>query len=176
MSEAKADAVANSTSDLLNELVGISGGSPLGALRQQRAEIAGFIQGSYDALLEPQDEAGVSRVERGLVALRVAVLEESLPLIQHYRAYLQREKVGAELIAATEARTVGAALSPRQQALFAHVDRLTLEPAVATPEHLALLKQHGLSDANIVTISQLIAFLSFQVRAIVGLQLLGEGL
>ena len=174
MTEAKAG--ANSAGDLLNELVGISNSSPVGALRQQRAEIAGFIQGSYDALLEPQDEAGVSRAERGLVALRVAALDESAPLIQHYRAYLQREKVGADVLAATEATPLGAPLSPRQQALLVHVDRLTLEPAAATPEHLALLKQHGLSDANIVTISQLIAFLSFQVRAIVGLQLLGEGL
>jgi len=57
-----------------------------------------------------------------------------------------------------------------------HVDRLTKEPRVATPEDLMGLKAQGLSDAAIVTISQLIAFLSFQVRALVGLQLLAEGL
>jgi uncharacterized protein YciW len=79
-------------------------------------------------------------------------------------------------MAATEKSVLGAPLPPRLIALLEHVDRLTVEPRVATPEHLAGLKAQGLNDANIVTISQLIAFVSFQVRAIVGLQLLGEGL
>ena len=52
MSEANQEAVADATPDLLDTLVGIAGDGPLAALRRQRAEIAGFIQGSYDALLE----------------------------------------------------------------------------------------------------------------------------
>jgi CMD domain protein len=160
-------------SDLLNTLLGIEDGSPLGELRSKRSEIAGFIQGNYDALLEPKDEVGVSRVERGLVALRVAVLEESDLLIDHYRAYLADQNAAAELVAAVEKPVLAAPLSPRLKALLEHVDRLTREPDVATPEHLAALKAQGFSDANIVPISQLIAFLSFQVRTIVGLQLLG---
>ena len=60
MTDAKAR-VASATPDLLDALLGIQAESPLHALRAQRAEIAGFIQGSYDALLEPEDEAGVKR-------------------------------------------------------------------------------------------------------------------
>src|SRR5690606_8528268 len=122
----------------------------------------------------PEQEAGVSRVERGLIALRVAILDESTPLIEHYRAYLVQQGAPAEIVAAAENATLDAPLSPRLIALLEHVDRLTREPEVATPEHLALLKEQGLTDANLVTISQLIAFLSFQVRVIVGLQLLAE--
>jgi CMD domain protein len=176
MSEAKANVIADAANDLLNTLAGVQAGSPLAALRAQRADIASYIQGSYDALLEPEDEAGVSRIERGLIALRVAVLDESAPLIEHYRAYLATQNAPLELISATESAKLDAPLTPRLLAILEHVDRLTDEPRVATPAHLAGLKAHGLSDANIVTISQLIAFLSFQVRAIVGLQLLGEGL
>jgi CMD domain protein len=176
MSEAKAKVVASASPDLLNTLVGIEADAPLGQLRAQRSEIAGYIQASYDALLEPADEAGVSRIERGLLALRVAILEESAPLIEHYLAYLAKHNAPADLMAATEKSVLGAPLPPRLIALLEHVDRLTVEPRVATPEHLAGLKAQGLNDANIVTISQLIAFVSFQVRAIVGLQLLGEGL
>jgi CMD domain protein len=175
MGEAKANEVTNAAPDLLNELAGFQPGSAVGQLRARRADISTFIQGSYDALLEPVDEDGVSRLERGLVALRVATLEESAPLLAHYRAYLTQEKAPADVVVAVEQRTLGSGLSPRLAAILAHVDRLTIEPRVATPEHLAGLKTHGLSDANIVTISQLIAFLSFQVRAIVGLQLLAEG-
>jgi CMD domain protein len=176
MSDAKPDAVANAAPDLLNALVGIEVDSAVGALRAQRSEIASYIQGSYDALLEPVDEAGVSRLERGLAALRVAILEQSATLIDHYRAYLAKQGAPADLVTATERAELGAPLSPRLLALLEHVDRLTKEPRVATPEDLATLKAQGLSDANIVTISQLIAFLSFQVRVIAGLQLLAEGL
>jgi CMD domain protein len=175
MSEAKAES-ANAGPDLLNELLGIDETSHVGSLRSQRKEIAGYIQGSYVALLQPQDEAGVSRTERGLLALRVAVLEHSAPLIAHYRDYLAQADAASDLVAAAEQRELAAPLPlpSRLIALLEHVDRLTLEPAAATPQHLQGLKAHGLSDANIVTISQLIAFVSFQVRALVGLQLLGE--
>lgn len=173
MTDAKAR-IAPATPDLLDALLGIQPEAPLHALRAQRTEIAGFIQGSYDALLEPEDEAGVSRLERGLIALRVAILEGSAPLTTHYRAYLAQNNAPADLVKAAENPTLGALLSPRLLTILKHVDRLTQQPGAATPEHLAELKRHGLSDANIVTISQLIAFLSFQVRALVGLQLLRE--
>jgi CMD domain protein len=176
MSEAKVGVVANTVPDLLNDLAGIAAGSPVALLRGRRAEISGFIQASYNALLEPADEAGVSRSERGLIALRIAILEESAPLIEHYRSYLAQQHTPVELVAATEKKQLDAPLSPRLLAILDHVDRLTLEPRAATPADLAGLKAQGLNDANIVTISQLIAFLSFQVRALVGLQLLAEGL
>lgn len=172
MSDAKAGNPAEASTDLLNELLGLDENSAVGALRARRAEIASFIQGSYNVLLEPRNEAGVSRVERGLVALRVAVLEESAPLIAYYRNYLDKLNVPSELIEAASSVVLGDELSPRVRALLAHVDRLTNEPDVATAAHLAGLKAQGFSDADIVTISQLIAFLSFQVRVVVGLQLL----
>lgn len=176
MSDAKASVVANAAPDLLNDLAGIEAGSPAALLRARRAEISRFIQASYDALLEPVDEAGVSRSERGLIALRVAILERSAPLIEHYRAYVAQQHTPNEIVAAAEKEKLAAPLSPRLVAVLEHVDRLTKEPRVATPEDLMGLKAQGLSDAAIVTISQLIAFLSFQVRALVGLQLLAEGL
>jgi uncharacterized protein YciW len=110
-----------------------------------------------------------------LVALRVAILDRSAPLIEYYRVYLAQQNVSDQMVAATEKSTLAAPLVPRSIAILAHADRLTNEPRVAAPQHLSELKAHGLSDANVVTLSQLIAFLSFQVRAIAGLQLLAEG-
>lgn len=175
MSEASTKAVESAAPDLLDRLAGIQPGSSVALLRGQRPEIARYIQANYDALLEPENEAGVSRIERGLIALRVAILEESAPLVEHYRSYLAGQNAPAEIVAAAESAILDAPLSPRQKALLEHVDLLTKEPRAATPEHLARLKRQGLSDANIVTISQLIAFLSFQVRVLEGLRLLGEG-
>lgn len=161
-------------SDLLNELLGIEADSPLGALRDQRADIAEYIQANYNALLLPNEDDGVTYAERGLVALRVAHLDESVVLVEHYRGYLAAHDVEPVMIEAAQAAALDRPLSPRLIALLAHVDRLTDVPQLATPEHLAELKRHGLSDANIVTVSQLISFVSFQVRAVAGLQLLSE--
>jgi CMD domain protein len=177
MSEAKANTgpvVGDAASDLLNALAGVAKGSRLATLRAQRAEIMALIQANYDALFVPADDGGVTHAERGLVALRVALLDESKPLVAHYRDYVARYQVEMAQIDAVQKPALDAPLSPRLIALLAHADRLTDAPHLATPEHLAHLKRHGLSDANIVTISQLIAFVSFQVRALVGLQLLAE--
>lgn len=174
MSEAKGSVIEDATTDLLNTLAGIEAGSHVGELRTQRSEIASYIQGSYNALLEPDDTSSVSRIERGLISLRVAILEHSAPLIEHYRAYLAQADAPAESVSAVENAALGDALSPRLVAILKHVDLLTKEPIAATPAHLAELQAQGLSAADIVTISQLIAFLSFQVRAIVGLKLLAE--
>jgi uncharacterized protein YciW len=65
-------------------------------------------------------------------------------------------------------------LSPREEAILRHTDLLTHEPGAATPEHLNDLRAVGLSPRDIVTISQLIALLSFQVRILTGLRLLAE--
>jgi uncharacterized protein YciW len=54
------------------------------------------------------------------------------------------------------------------------VDRLTNAPATATAAHIAKLTAVGLTPRDIVVISQLTAFLSFQLRTLVGLRVLAE--
>ncbi|SUE06255.1 Uncharacterized protein conserved in bacteria [Pantoea agglomerans] len=52
--------------------------------------------------------------------------------------------------------------------LLAH--RLTFEPVTAAPAHLEPLKQAGWSLRGIVTLAQLVAFVSFQSRLLAGLR------
>lgn len=49
---------------------------------------------------------------------------------------------------------------------------LVFHPRDASPAHLQALLDAGWSNAGIVTISQLVAFLSFQIRTIAGLRIL----
>ena len=102
------------------------------------------------------------------------MLNRSQPLIDHYETSLRDQGVPAEKIAAVFAGTTGEALTAREQAILAHTDRLTLEPRTATPEHLTALQSHDLTARNVVSIAQLIAFMSFQVRVLAGLQLLNK--
>lgn len=161
--------------DVINRFAGLTSDSPLGQLRAQRPAVARHAQGSYQALLEPDDPAGVSRYERELIALRVAVLTPSPPLAAWHRARLSDLGASEAALAAVERFPDGPPLSPREAAIVRHTDRLTLEPGAAGPAQIAELKAAGLHPRDIVTIAQLIALLSFQVRVLAGLRVLAEG-
>ncbi|HEV7214990.1 MAG TPA: CMD domain protein [Chloroflexota bacterium] len=159
--------------DMLNQWAGIAAGSPLARLRAERADVADAAQGSYQALLEPDDPAGVSRLEREMIALRVAVLTPCPPLVAWHRRRLRDLGADAATLAAIEQFPAGAALPARERAVLDYVDRLTRAPGTATAAHVAELQAGGLTPRDIVTIAQLIALLSFEVRVLAGLRLLG---
>jgi CMD domain protein len=158
----------------VDALAGLPPEMPLQALRAAQADVLRYAQGSYLALLEPADPAGVSRVERDLIALRVAVLTASDVLAAHHRGRLRRLGVPPEHIAAVEHVPTTGGLPARETAILRHVDRLTQEPRAAGESDIQALQAAGLGARDIVTIAQLIAFLSFQVRVLAGLRVLAE--
>jgi len=160
--------------DVINTLAGIAPDSALAAIRALRPDVVRHTQGSYDALLAPAEPVGLTLAERAKVALRVARLEGNATLADHYRHQLTQLGVHGETIAGVEQFPAGPTLEPRVAAILHHVDRLTNEPASATQAHLAALQAHGLCVREIVTLSQLIAFLSYQVRLLVTVTALGE--
>lgn len=169
-----------SPNDMLNELAGLAPASPIAAVRALRPDVVRHSQGSYEKLLAPPAATGLTLIERALVALRVAVLTDSPTLMQHYRQRLADLGVApATLAAIAQPDNIMAdnmmALDQRSAAIMRHVDLLTRAPGQATPEDLYKLQASGLSSPEIVTLSQLIAFLSFQVRVLPVLSLLAEG-
>jgi CMD domain protein len=72
-------------------------------------------------------------------------------------------RVGAE---------TGRVLGPRLAAAFEHVHMLVFHPRDAAPSALQALLDAGWSTTDIVTLSQIVAFLSFQIRVIAGLRVL----
>lgn len=160
------------TREAIAAIAEIAPGSPAAELWSQRPEIARYAQGSYAALLEPTDPGGVSQVERELIALRVAALTGATELAAWHRGRLQRLGVASDLIAAAERPSDEAGLSVRQAALLRHAERVSRAPAQASQAQLAELSAAGLSPREIVTVAQLIGFLSFQLRALAGLRLL----
>jgi CMD domain protein len=160
--------------DVINQLAGIADDSPLGKLRASRDTAFNAAQGSFKALLEPNDLGGVSRLEREAIAYRVSLLEQSKPVSDLHRARLQEIGATAEQIEAIENYPEGGVLPSRLETILGHVDLLTLEPKAATPEALTALKTAGLSTRDIITVSQLIAFISFQVRLLAALRIMKE--
>jgi CMD domain protein len=68
------------------------------------------------------------------------------------------------------------ALGPRLTAAFEHVHLLVFHPRDASPAALQTLIDAGWSTTDIVTLSQIAAFLSFQIRVVAGLRTLADAL
>ncbi|MCE7989053.1 MAG: CMD domain protein [Caldilinea sp. CFX5] len=160
--------------DLMNQLAGLAADSPLAGVRALRPEVVRHTQGSYEKLFAPADTADLTAVERAQVALRVAALNATPTLLAHYRQLLAALGVTPEQVALLEQRDRSVTLDPRTTAIMRHVDLVTRTPGAATPADLAALQASGLSVTAIVTLSQLIAFLSFQVRTLTVLTVLAE--
>jgi uncharacterized protein YciW len=76
---------------------------------------------------------------------------------------------------ATELRQIAAgkpATDPRLSAMVAHVDRVTTNPHASGRAEITALMAVGVSERDIVALSELIAFLSYQFRVVRGLELL----
>lgn len=175
MPETEVSTPAVAPGDMMNQLAGLAPTSALAAVRALRPDVVRHSQGSYDTLIAPPAATGLTLVERALVALRVAVLTESQTLVAHYHQRLVALGVSASMLGAVTERDGTTVPDLRTAAIIRHVDLLTSAPGQATPADLQQLQAAGLSGPEIVTLSQLIAFLSFQVRVLPVLSLLGEG-
>lgn len=160
-------------SDVIDQLVGTDANTAVAALRAQRPDAIQYAQDSYDALFAAADLAGLPLVERAQAAYRVALLEGSSALAAHYRQLLRQDGTANAERAIVEAFPSGDGLL-RTTTILRHVDLLTLAPDTATPHDLAMLGAQGLNTRTIVTLSQLIAFISYQVRIVAALRLLTE--
>jgi len=66
------------------------------------------------------------------------------------------------------------ALGPRPSAALVHAQLLVFHPRDASPTALQALLDAGWSSTGIVTLSQLVAFLAFQIRVVAGLRTLAR--
>jgi uncharacterized protein YciW len=132
----------------------------LARLRAERPEMVRHTQGSHDVLLTPADPGGLSLGERALVALRVAELAGDGRLAEHYRGLVRRAGEPAP--------------TPRLALILDHVAMVATAPGTATKAHLDRLRGSGLGARDIVALSQLVAFVSYQVRLAEGLALLAQ--
>lgn len=163
--------MTEATVDVIDQLAGVKPDTPLAAVREAKPEVRTLSQGSFDALFEPADPGDLSIEERLLIALQGASANALAPMIALYEGRLVALGADPSSIAAAKSGD-RATLPARLAAILAHADLLTHQPSAATPGHLETLKAAGVSTAAIVTLSQLIAFIGYQARAVVGLKLL----
>jgi uncharacterized protein YciW len=78
------------------------------------------------------------------------------------------------IAAPSPASPVGAD-DPRLAAIVRHVDLVTLTPGRATRDDIDALRDAGLNEDDIVTLSGIIAFVNYQARVAAGLRMLKGG-
>jgi CMD domain protein len=189
------------TTDVIDQLVGIREGDALFALRTQRPDAKRNAQASFDALFGGAETEHMSRLERLAVAYWAVALSQS-GTAAFYRDLLAAESpetLAALEAALPGALTDGpygdypegpltaenvpglhwrpspelaAAVGDRLAAALAHAHLLTYRPRDASPDALQVLLDAGWSTTGVVTLSQLVSFLSFQLRVVAGLLVL----
>ena len=145
---------------------GISADHPLAAVLSGRGNIIELTERSHDAALKPEPPGGLSHSERAALACRVARLNHEGELASHYESLLE---AGDTSIADL---SFNGAENARLTAIIRHTDLVTRSPKDATPGDIAALKTAGIPEADIVRLSELIAFVNYQVRVVAGLRLM----
>ncbi len=156
------------TKDIVDQLVGLTPGTQTFDVRHKRDKVAAATQGSYDALFDPA-LPGLSQADRLLVALYATRITPSPLLAAHYRARAVEAGAAAADIAVAESGKPADAANPRLAAVLEYTRKLIEKPVEGDEAALKTLPAAGVSTPAVVTLSQLIAFLSYQTRLVAGL-------
>jgi CMD domain protein len=140
----------------------------------ERFAVAAFVAGLHgrqetkDFYAGKLADAGASPELRVAVASEVVTGHANGPYGSYPRGPLSLEdKAGlVYAIGASERHVLG----PRLSAAFEHTHMLVLHPRDAAPPSLQALLDAGWSTTDVVTLSQLVSFLSFQIRVVAGLK------
>ena len=176
-------------------LAGIAGldAARAAALTGHRPAVGAAAEASLSALLDVADgdEApGLDRATRLLSAARAAHVDRSRELLDYYLELLAEEDGAADggadggadgaavdvhaLVTGGADGAAGRGASRRLRALLRHVDLLVLRPAAATPDDVDALVVAGWSIPEVVVLSQIVAFVTYQTRVAAGLAVLNE--
>ena len=150
--------------------------SLLGITAQERFAVGGFVAGLHGAAAITAYYAARLAESGGPAALKeamdaaIAEARTEGPYGRYPTGPLSREdRAGPSYRMGAATRR---ALGPRLAAAFEHVHMLVFHPRDAEPAALQALLDAGWSTTDIVTLSQIVAFLSFQIRVVIGLRTL----
>lgn len=175
--------------DIINQLAGISTGDNLDAMRDLRPDAKENAEVTFRALLEPADDTALSYGERYAVAAFVAGVFQVDTAADFYLDLLGDAADETVIAATRRAIAKGRGRGPLHQvgyvsfqdikglgerlaAAFDFAHLLVFHPVDAHPAALGHLEQAGLDADGIVSLAQLVSFLSFQVRVVHGLRVL----
>lgn len=179
---------AAAADDFVAALAGLAPDGPVAALRAFRDDATRYTQGSHDALFS-NDVVDLTLRERLYAAWYAALLSRSDGTAQAYRERLLALETASEtddetdadatstvLEAIAQARpaSVGTVVTTdaRLAAILVHTEAVVVQPAATGKSALSALQAAGLTTRAIVALSQLVAFVTYQVRVVAALRAL----
>ena len=157
--------------DTIDRLAGLEQGSPAFTTRHEREKVALATQACEDLLLGNSLDSALSQAERLVLAAEQARVSGVTVLEAEYRS--RAEALGAEIT--PELRTIldkaGAQTgNTRMDAMLHFVRTLALNPAESDQAALLAIPAAGLSLNDTVLLAQLIGFVAYQARLLVGVK------
>lgn len=144
---------------------GVTPDSALADVIAPRREIVEMTEIAEDAVLRPKEPGAFAHDLRAAIAARIAHAAGDGMLAAHYAA-------DAGQYAPLADSGVPVAGDEKLSAVLAFVDKVANRTNEATADDVSELQATGLADADIVRLSELVAFMAFQVRVIAGLRLM----
>ena len=158
-----------STSDTLDRLVGLSPQSQTYATRREREKVVAATQGSEKSLFDPA-LPGLSEIDRLYVALYACLITPSSELAAEYESRLVNLGANLQTIHCIQKSDIHKIGNVRLEAMLNFTHTLITKPINADKMALSALPKAGLSTPEVVTLAQLISFVSYQVRLATGLR------
>ncbi|KAA8890042.1 CMD domain protein [Nocardia colli] len=146
--------------DVIDAVLGGERAAAVRAVRQARPAVVEHTQGVHDALFDGPGGRAFGRARLAAIAADIATRSDAKELAAHYN-----ELAG---------EAADAAGDPVLAAALAHAALLTTAPATATHAHIDALYAAGLTERGVVTVTQLVGFVHYQIRLLAGLELIGD--
>lgn len=156
--------------NIIERIVAAPVGSELAEAMAQRAEILRLSQASHDAVVIPTVPGAFSHGERAAFAERIVRLNNHDALAEHYRACLENAGADEVLYAIADPERSPNA-DKRLTAAVRFTDMVTQCPREATRSDIESLKDAGISEPDIVRLTELLAFVNYQLRVVAGFKL-----
>lgn len=173
--------------DQIDILSGLKPGSALYDIRRERPDFVDGTELCRTTVLTPNHGFGIGRAMRAALAARMARLIGHADLAATYDRMIEeaeRDMAGgastsgdtagnkAALAAIATGADIPEAVDAFIRGLVRHADLVTRTPRNSTRADIACLEEAGLSNPQIIALSELIAFVNYEARVIVGLSIL----
>jgi uncharacterized protein YciW len=135
---------------------------------QTRSRVLLLTQQAEDAVLKPADSGGWPHELRIALAARIATQNALPELASHYAQMICDDKFNG----VADLSNDGSELN--LQHVVAFIDQVAVRPRDIEGADIRILQDHAISDADIVRLTQLVAFMAYQLQLIAGLKLMTE--
>jgi uncharacterized peroxidase-related enzyme len=136
------------------------------SLRPQ--QLRGFI-GLYDAIMT--EDSGLTKAEREMIAVAVSAQNHCFYCLTSHGAVLRIRSKDEVLADTISANYRAADITPRQRAMLDLAVKITVDSPAIGEQDLAVLRDHGFSDEDIMDIIQTAALFNYSNRVASALDL-----